>query len=163
MAVDITILVGTMTGTAEIVAEEVQTALEGAGHAATIAPMDALDAGVFDPGRFKPGSAFLIVTSTYGNGDVPDNAQAFYTAIETVKPALGHVSFGVVALGDRTYKATYCEGGLKFGRLLTGLGAQRVGEPLLHDASAGTMPEEVAAEWVVGWVEQHLVPALEAA
>ena len=158
MTVDITILVGTMTGTAEIVAEEVQAALEGAGHAATIAPMDALDVGVFDRG-----SAFLVVTSTYGNGDVPDNAQAFYAAIEEHRPALAHVSFGVVALGDRTYKATYCEGGLKFGRLLAALGAQRVGEPLLHDASAGTMPEEVAAAWVVGWVEQHLVPALEAA
>jgi MioC protein len=158
MTVDITILVGTMTGTAEIVAEEVQLALEGAGHAATIAPMDGLDAGAFDRG-----GAFLIISSTYGNGDVPDNAQAFFAAIEAARPALGHVSFGIVALGDRTYKATYCEGGLKFGRLLVELGARRVGEPLLHDASAGTLPEEVAAEWVVGWVEQHLVPALEAA
>jgi len=158
MTVDITILVGTMTGTAEIVAEEVQLALEHAGHAATIAPMDALDGGVFELG-----STFLIVTSTYGAGDVPDNAQAFYAAIEVQRPALDHVSFGVVALGDRTYKATYCEGGLKFGRLLTELGARRVGEPLLHDASAGTMPEAVAAEWVVGWVDDHLVPALEAA
>ncbi|MDB5360973.1 MAG: exoenzyme regulation regulon ORF2-like protein [Rhodospirillales bacterium] len=162
MTVDITILVGTMTGTAEIVAEEVQLALEGAGHAATIAPMDALDAGVFEPGRLKPDSAFLIVSSTYGNGDVPDNAQAFFAATEAARPDLGHVSFGIVALGDRTYKATYCEGGLKFGRLLTELGARRVGEPLMHDASAGTMPEEIAAEWVVGWVEDHLVPALEA-
>jgi MioC protein len=158
MTVDITILVGTMTGTAEIVAEEVQTALEGAGHAASIAAMDALDAAVFERG-----AAFLIVSSTYGNGDVPDNAQAFFTAIETARPDLGHVSFGVVALGDRTYKTTYCEGGLKFGRLLAELGATRVGEPLLHDASAGTLPEEIAAEWVVGWVDEHLVPALEAA
>jgi len=158
MTVDITILVGTMTGTAEIVAEEVQLALEGAGHAASIAPMDALDAGVFERGN-----AFLIVTSTYGAGDVPDNAQAFYAAIEAQRPALGHVSFGIVALGDRTYKTTYCEGGLKFGRLLSELGARRAGEPLLHDASAGTLPEELAAEWVVAWVEDHLVPALEAA
>jgi MioC protein len=163
MTVDITILVGTMTGTAEIVAEEVQLALEGAGHAATIAPMDGLDAGAFNPSQIKQDSAFLIISSTYGNGDVPDNAQAFFAAIEAARPALGHVSFGIVALGDRTYKATYCEGGLKFGRLLEELGARRVGEPLLHDASAGTLPEEVAAGWVVGWVEQHLVPALEAA
>ena len=158
MTVDITILVGTMTGTAEIVAEEVQTALEGAGHAAAITPMDALDPSVFDQSN-----AFLIVSSTYGNGDVPDNAQAFYAAIEAARPDLGHIAFGVVALGDRTYKATYCEGGLKFGRLLSALGGRRIGEPLLHDASAGTLPEEIAAEWVVGWVENHLVPALEAA
>lgn len=163
MTVDITILVGTMTGTAEIVAEEVQLALEGAGHAATIAAMDGLDAGVFDPGRVRPGSAFLIVSSTYGNGDVPDNAQDFFAAIEAARPDLRHVSFGIVALGDRTYKATYCEGGLKFGRLLAELGARRIGEPMLHDASAGTLPEEIAAGWVVGWVEEHLAPALKAA
>lgn len=158
MTVDITILVGTMTGTAEIVAEEVQAALAAAGHTASIAPMDALDPGVFDRG-----SAFLICTSTYGNGDVPDNAQSFYNAIEGNRPTLAHVSFGVIALGDRTYKGTYCEGGLKFGRLLSELGARRVGEPMLHDASAGTLPEEIAAEWVVGWVEEHLAPALKAA
>ncbi|HEV2674796.1 MAG TPA: flavodoxin domain-containing protein [Aliidongia sp.] len=158
MTVDITILVGTMTGTAEIVAEEVQAALEAAGHSAAIAAMDSLDAHVFDRG-----SAFLIVTSTYGAGDVPDNAQSFFAAIEGGRPALSHVSFGVIALGDRTYKGTYCEGGLKFGRLLSELGARRIGEPMLHDASAGTMPEEIAAEWVVGWVEDHLAPALKAA
>jgi MioC protein len=112
---------------------------------------------------FDHGSAFLICTSTYGQGDVPDNAQSFFSAIEGGRPALAHVSFGVIALGDRTYKGTYCEGGLKFGRLLSELGARRVGEPLLHDASAGTLPEEIAAEWVVGWVEEHLAPALKAA
>jgi MioC protein len=158
MAVDITILVGTMTGTAELVADEVQAALAGAGHGASIVAMDNLGLDVF-----ARGSAFLIVSSTYGNGDVPDNAQTFFSALEAGRPDLAHVSFGVVALGDRTYKGTYCEGGLKFGRLLAELGARRVGEPLLHDASAGTMPEDVAAEWVVGWVEDHLAPALEAA
>jgi MioC protein len=158
MTVDITILVGTMTGTAEIVAEEVQAALEGAGHTASIVPMDGLDASVFDRG-----GAFLVVSSTYGNGDVPDNAQGFFAAIEAGRPALSPVSFGVIALGDRTYKATYCEGGLKLGRLLAELGARRVGDPMLHDASAGTLPEELAAAWVVGWVEEHLAPALQAA
>ena len=46
----ITILVGTMTGTADMVAQEVQQALETAGHPATIHVMDNLDAGVFDAG-----------------------------------------------------------------------------------------------------------------
>ncbi|GGF29158.1 sulfite reductase [Aliidongia dinghuensis] len=154
MTVDITILVGTMTGTAELVAEEVQAALEGAGHAAHTQAMDGLGIDVFERG-----GAFLIVTSTYGNGDVPDNAQAFFAALEVARPDLSGVSFGIVALGDRTYKTTYCEGGRKFARLLAELGARRIGEPLLHDASAGTMPEEIAADWVVGWVDEHLAPA----
>ncbi len=158
MALDITILVGTMTGTAEMVAQEVQQALEAAGHQATIRVMDGLDAGVF-----KGGGIFLICTSTYGQGDVPDNAQALFNSLEAEKPDLAGVTYGVIALGDRTYKDTYCHGGIRFDKLLTELGAKRAGEILLHDASSGTLPEEVAAQWVVPWVEQHLAPSSEIA
>lgn len=157
MAVDITILVGTMTGTAEMVAQEVQQALEGAGHQANIRVMDNLDAGVF-----QGGGPFLICTSTYGNGDVPDNAQALFSSLETERPDLSNVTYGVIALGDITYKDTFCQGGKRFDQLLTQLGARRAGEMLLHDASSGTLPEELAAQWVVPWVEQYLAPLQQA-
>jgi MioC protein len=156
LAVDLKILVGTMTGTAEMVAQEIQQALEGRGHHATIELMDNLDASVF-----QRGGAFLICTSTYGNGDVPDNAQALFASLETEKPNLAPVTFGVIALGDRTYSKTYCQGGLRFEKLLTELGAKRVGDVLQHDASSGTLPEEVAAQWILPWIERHLAPALE--
>jgi MioC protein len=151
MGLHITILVGTMTGTAEMVAQEAQTALEAAGHQATIKVMDGLDAGVF-----QGGGTFLICTSTYGQGDVPDNAQALFNSLESEKPNLADMTYGVIALGDRTYKDTYCHGGIRFDTLLTELGARRVGDILTHDASSGTLPEEVAAQWVVLWVEQHV-------
>jgi MioC protein len=77
LTLNLTILVGTMTGTAEMVAQEVQTALEAGGHAVTIRMMDDLDASVFDSG-----GTFLICTSTYGQGDVPDNAQEFFASLE---------------------------------------------------------------------------------
>jgi len=64
------------------------------------------------------------------------------------------VQYGVIALGDRTYAETFCNGGKRFDRVLSELGARRIGEIMLHDASAGTMPEEVAAEWVEGWIEK---------
>jgi MioC protein len=137
-----------MTGTADLVAQEVQTALEAAGHAASIRMMDDLDASVF-----HPGGMFLICTSTYGQGDVPDNAQALYASLETERPDLSAVTYGVIALGDLTYKDTFCEGGIRFDALLTELGARRVGEILKHDASSGTLPEEVAAQWIVPWAE----------
>jgi MioC protein len=156
MAVEITILVGTMTGTAEMVAQEVQAALEAAGHQARIQAMDGLDAGVFGGGGI-----FLICTSTYGAGDVPDNAQALFSSLETERPDLSGVTYGVIALGDRTYKETFCQGGKRFDQLLSELGARRAGDILLHDASSGTLPEEMAAEWVVPWVEQHLTPSSE--
>ena len=152
MPLNLTILVGTMTGTAEMVAQEVQTALEAAGHQASILLMDGLDASVF-----SSGGIFLICTSTYGQGDVPDNAQALFGSLESGHPDLSAVTYGVIALGDRTYKDTFCQGGLRFDSLLTQLGARRAGEILQHDASSGTLPEEVAAQWVVPWVEQHLL------
>jgi len=60
---------------------------------------------------------------------------------------------GVIALGDRTYAETFCFGGKRFDELLTELGAHRLGEVFRHDASAGTMPEELAADWAIGWME----------
>ena len=153
MGIGITILVGTMTGTAEMVAQEVEQALEGAGHQASIQVMDNLDAGVF-----QGGGVFLICTSTYGQGDVPDNAQALFNSLETEKPNLSDVVYGLIALGDTTYKDTYCQGGKRFDKLLSELGARRAGEILMHDASSGTLPEEVAAQWIVPWAEQHLAP-----
>jgi MioC protein len=148
MGLDITILVGTMTGTAELVAQEVQQVLEGSGHQATVKVMDNLGATVFQPG------VFLICTSTYGSGDVPDNAQALFASLSTDRPNLAGITYGVIALGDRTYKDTFCHGGTLFDEILTELGAKRSGEILQHDASSGTLPEEVAVQWAIPWVEQ---------
>ena len=151
MGAEIKILVGTMTGTADMVAQEVEQALESAGHEAEIRIMDDLDASVF-----AGGGVFLICTSTYGAGDVPDNAQRLFSSLETEKPDLSRVTYGVIALGDTTYKDTYCQGGKRFDQLLTELGAKRAGEMLMHDASSGILPEEMAAKWAVPWFETVL-------
>ena len=156
MALSLTILVGTMTGTAEMVAQEVQTVLEAAGHAVSIRMMDDLDASVF-----ASGGTFLVCTSTYGQGDVPDNAQEFFASLEREHPDLSAVSYGLIALGDRTYKDTFCEGGMRFDGLLTKLSARRVGEILKHDASSGTLPEEVAAQWIIPWAELAMATSID--
>jgi MioC protein len=156
MGLTIRILVGTMTGTAEMVAQEVQQTLEASGHHAQVEMMDNLDASVF-----AGGGIFLICSSTYGNGDVPDNAQALFASLESQRPNLVGVTYGVIALGDRTYKDTFCEGGVRFDQILTELGARRAGEILKHDASSGTLPEEVAAQWIGPWVEHNLPTSSE--
>jgi MioC protein len=153
LAVELKILVGTMTGTSELVAREVQQALESAGYGASLKLMDGLDGHVFEFG-----GAFLICTSTYGNGDVPDNAQAFYASLQEERPDLSNVTYGVIALGDSTYQDTYCHGGIRFDKILTELGAKRLGEIFFHDANSGTLPEEVAAKWIVPWAEKWLAP-----
>lgn len=156
MGLTIRILVGTMTGTAEMVAQEVQQTLETSGHHAHMEMMDNLDASVF-----AGGGIFLICSSTYGNGDVPDNAQALFASLESQRPNLAGITYGVIALGDRTYKDTFCQGGVRFDQILTELGARRAGEILKHDASSGTLPEEVAAQWIGPWVEHNLQASSE--
>jgi MioC protein len=143
------ILVGTMTGTAELVADEMRDALTARGIASDIVPLDGKDWHVFDEG-----GPFLLCTSTYGQGDVPDNAQGFFASLETERPDLSRVAYGIIALGDRTYAQTYCYGGKRFDTLLTELGARRVGDMMLHDASAGTIPEEVAVDWLGRWIDR---------
>jgi MioC protein len=145
----LTILVGTMTGTAQLVADEVADALKARGVAAEIRAMDGLDAGIF-----ASGAAFLICTSTYGQGDVPDNAQKLFADLEQKKPDLARIVYGVIALGDRTYAQTFCFGGKRFDALLQSLGARRIGEPMLHDASGGTIPEEEAVDWIGPWLDR---------
>jgi len=146
-ALQLTILVGTMTGTAQLVAQELELTLEDADTVVKVRPMDGLDASIFSGDRL-----FLICSSTYGQGDVPDNAKALYGSLQSARPELSRVRYGVFALGDRTYSETFCNGGRRFDAILSELGARRVGDVLLHDASAGTMPEEVAVGWAPGWL-----------
>ncbi|MDB5805697.1 MAG: nitric oxide synthase [Betaproteobacteria bacterium] len=148
MALELNILVGTMTGTAELVAQEIELTMGDDDTVITVTDMDKLDASLL-----KPGSLYLICSSTYGSGDVPDNARAFYESLQSALPNLEGVRYGVIALGDRTYVQTFCFGGKKFDAILSELGASRIGEVCIHDASAGTMPEEVCVEWAQGWIE----------
>ena len=143
----VTILVGTMTGTAQLCAQEMELALDDGDTQVETLMMDNLDAAVF-----SRDSAFLICTSTYGQGDVPDNAKALYEHLQQSRPDLSAVRYGVFGLGDRTYAETFNFGGKRFDELLTELGARRVGERHMHDASSGILPEETALEWCQAWL-----------
>jgi len=143
----VNILVGTMTGTAQLCAQEMELALDDGETQVETLLMDQLDSSVF-----ARGGVFLICTSTYGQGDVPDNARALFQDLGTKRPDLSRVRYGVFGLGDRTYAETFNFGGKKFDDLLTELGAKRVGERHKHDASSGIMPEETALEWCKEWL-----------
>lgn len=141
------LLVGTMTGTAQLVAQELELVWDDGELQVETLLMDKLDSAVFE----REG-AFLIVTSTYGQGDVPDNAKNFYEDLKAKRPDLSRVRYGVFGLGDRTYAETFNFGGKRFDDILTELGAQRIGERVQHDASSGVLPEEMAVEWGEGWL-----------
>lgn len=151
MSYRINILVGTMTGTAQLAAQEIELAFADDATEIDVLLMDALDASVFT----RPG-VFLICTSTYGHGDVPDNAKALLASLVSMGSSrndLAHVSYGVFALGDRTHVGTFCEGGKQFDAAMAARGARRCGEMLQHDASGGTLPEEVILEWFPRWLQ----------
>jgi sulfite reductase alpha subunit-like flavoprotein len=145
----LTLLVGTMTGTAQLVAQELELTWDDGSLQVETLMMDGLDARVFERG-----GVFLVVTSTYGQGDVPDNARALYEDLKARRPDLSRLRYGVFGLGDRTYAETFNFGGKRFDDILQELGAQRIGERVQHDASSGVLPEEKAAEWGAGWLEQ---------
>jgi MioC protein len=149
MAMRITILVGTMTGTAQLCAQEMELALDDGETQVEAILMDGLDSAVF-----QRDGLFLICTSTYGQGDVPDNARTLYEDLQQKRPDLSRVRYGIFGLGDKTYAETFNYGGKRFDDILSELGAQRIGERYRHDASSGVLPEEKAVEWCQEWLKQ---------
>ena len=147
MNLELTILVGTQTGVAQLVAQEIELRLDGEEIRIKTLPMDDLDPSVFDGGGL-----FLICTSTYGQGDVPDNAKQLYEGLQQLRPDLSNVRYGVIGLGDNgTHASTFCFAAKKFDSLLGELGARRIGDPLFNDSCIG-LPEDDAAEWIESWI-----------
>ncbi|MEO7953687.1 MAG: flavodoxin domain-containing protein [Polaromonas sp.] len=152
------ILVGTVTSTADYVAQAIQMDCADLTGEIEVLLMDGLDIGVFD----QPGSKdalYIICTSTYGMGDLPDNAQALYDSLAAEPRFLGHVRYGVIALGDSaSHSQTFCFGGKKFDERLQDLGARRLGEICCLDSGVEPQPEMQAVAWCRSW----LAAAMEA-
>jgi MioC protein len=142
------IFIATMTGLADMCGEEIESALAAAGVGCERQLMDGLDTAAL--------AAFdllVIVSSTYGHGEIPDNGQALFAAIEAGCD-LGGKAYAVFALGDRTYADTFCAAGDRWDAALATCGAHRIVEIERHDASSGTLAEDVAGEWAAGWVDR---------
>lgn len=152
------ILVGTMSSTTHQVAQAIQMDCADRVSDIEVLPMDGLDIGVFTAQR-NDDTLYLVCTSTYGSGDVPDNARALYESMDSQPAYLGSVRYGLIALGDSCYPQTFCHGGQKFDERLSDLGARRIGEVWRHDASSGTLAETEATAWCRNWLDQALAPA----
>lgn len=148
------ILVGTMTNTAEYVAQAIEMDCADLAGRIEVQMMDGLDARVFEGDAL-----YLICTSTYGTGDVPDNARALYASLQQATQLPPGLRFGVIALGDSAYPQTFCNGGRRFDQRLRELGATRVGEVLCLDASTDLEPEASATAWCREWLAQACATA----
>lgn len=141
---DITLISGSTLGSAEYVAEHLAEKLEEAGFSTETLHGPKLDELTLE-------GTWLIVTSTHGAGDLPDNLQPLLEQIEQQKPDLSQVHFGAVGLGSSEYD-TFCGAVRALDQQLIAQGAKRLGDILEIDVIQHEIPEDPAEVWVKNWI-----------
>lgn len=141
----IDVLVGTQTGNAELVADEVVAGARARGLGGKAAALDDVT-----PEQLAAMSHVLVVTSTYGEGEMPDNAGLFWEALQSdTAPRLEGVRYSVLGLGDQGYD-DFCQAAKLIDTRLEQLGATRVHERVDCDVDF----EEPAAAWTSAVLER---------
>lgn len=118
---EVTIIYGSQTGNGQTLAQKFAEQLRVLGISVTLRSMDE-----FKPQTLKTIKHLLIIVSTHGEGDPPDNAIRFYEFIHGNRvPKLEQLNYAVLALGDRSYEF-FCETGKQIDERLAQLGATRL-------------------------------------
>lgn len=139
LARPVQVLFGSQTGTAEGLAKKAAKALTAQGFTPTVRDLD--DAS---PDELADAEHVLVVTSTYGDGEMPDNAQSFWDDLSSSDaPRLEATAFAVLALGDSSYP-DFCQAGIDLDARLDALGARR----LVDRVDCDVDPDEGFAAWL---------------
>lgn len=119
------ILYGSQSGNAEGLAHDLAAKARLRAGGAPVAPrVVAMDR--YTDIDFASAKHILVVCSTWGDGDMPDNAISFWKWLQGADaPALAHAAYAVLGLGDRNYRR-FCQAGKNFDERLAVLGARRL-------------------------------------
>ncbi|MGG0045948.1 assimilatory sulfite reductase (NADPH) flavoprotein subunit [Bacillus subtilis] len=141
---EVTVLYGSQTGNAQGLAENAGKQLEQSGFQVTVSSMSD-----FKPNQLKKVTNLLIVVSTHGEGEPPDNALSFHEFLHGRRaPKFEDLRFSVLALGDSSYEF-FCQTGKEFDQRLEELGGKRISPRVDCDLDY----DEPAAEWLEGVVK----------
>lgn len=135
------IIVGSMLGGSEYVAEACEEKLKELGHQVEVHLQPR-----FDEISYK-NQTWLICTSTHGAGEYPDNFQAFASDLEKSDQDLSSTKLLTIGLGDSSYD-TFCYAAINITNTSISKGCNKLTESKLLDMSLGLDPEETACEWI---------------
>ncbi|MGW7677762.1 FMN-binding protein MioC [Shewanella sp. S23-S33] len=139
----IEVIVGTTLGSAEYVADEMMAQLTEQGHQVQVHLTPTLC-------EIDTHAQWIIVSSTHGAGDLPDNIQPFFNEITEQKPDLSQVNFALCAIGDSSYD-TFCQGPEKLISAIQDCDAKAFVDKIQIDVQLDPVPEDPALAWLAQW------------
>lgn len=142
---NICIITGSTLGGAEYVGDHLADLLEQQGHQVQVENQANL-ADVRDQ------SLWLIVTSTHGAGELPDNLKPLFAQINAEKPDLSALRYGVVGLGNSDYD-TFCFAVDEVEKALNAQSAVKICDSLRIDVKNIFDHEQAAEEWLPSFID----------
>ncbi|QDS36961.1 assimilatory sulfite reductase (NADPH) flavoprotein subunit [Brevibacillus brevis] len=136
---EVTVLFGSQSGNSQKLAKVLTGKLQEHGFHVTLFSMSD-----FKTNALKKVENLLVVVSTHGDGEPPDNAIAFHEFLHSKRaPQLVGLRFSVLALGDTSYEL-FCQTGKEFDKRLEELGGKRLTPRVDCDVDY----DEQASEWM---------------
>jgi sulfite reductase (NADPH) flavoprotein alpha-component len=136
---EVTVLFGSETGNGQSLASTLVEKLK-----TKQLPVQSFSMDDFKPQNLKKVQDLLIITSTHGEGEPPENARSFYEFLHSKRaPKIENVRFSVLALGDESY-VFFCQTGKDFDKRLEELGGERLYPRVDCDVDF----EDPAEQWI---------------
>ncbi|GAA3334734.1 nitric oxide synthase [Curtobacterium albidum] len=140
------VLFGTESGNAELVADDIADLLNTAGLDAEAVSMED-----FNIHTLTDLPAIVLITSTYGEGELPATTAPFVASLIAAGPDLSGLHFAAFGLGDSSYD-TYNNAIEILIAQFTAFGATQIGSTGRHDAASGEPFTDGATEWATHMV-----------